>query len=112
MKTAIGLILMLLMCVSPLFAADAATKSVEFDSTVGSVQSETAKISAGQIAKGLMIGLAAFGATAGIGSLVSSATEGIARQPEAADELTPAVNAGIYACVGIVAGTIAVSFFF
>ena len=59
-----------------------------------------------------MIGLAVSGATMGIGALVSATSEAVARQPEASSELTKVMNSGIYACVGLAVGTIAISFFF
>jgi len=79
MKKPILVILVISLCFSPLFAADAATTSVEFDSSLGRVQTESdnAILSAGQLAKGIMIGLAVSGATMGIGALVSSTSEGV-----------------------------------
>jgi|GEM_PF-4643276 len=114
MKNIIFIILVISLCFSPLFAAEATTTSVEFDSSLGRVQTESdnAILSVGQLAKGIMIGLAVSGATMGIGALVASTSEGVARQPEASSELTKIMNSGIYACVGLAVGTIAVSFFF
>ena len=46
-------------------------------------------------------GLVAIGAGIGIGRLASAAAEGIARQPEAADKITGAVNLPLFLLEGV-----------
>ena len=49
---------------------------------------------------GLGLGLIVIGAGIGIGRLASAAAEGIARQPEAADKITGAVNLPLFLLEG------------
>ena len=50
---------------------------------------------------GLGLGLIVIGAGIGIGRLASAAAEGIARQPEAADKITGAVNLPLFLLEGV-----------
>ena len=50
---------------------------------------------------GLGLGLIVIGAGIGIGRLASAAAEGIARQPEAAPEITAAVNLPLFLLEGV-----------
>ena len=50
---------------------------------------------------GLGLGLIVIGAGLGIGRLAASAAEGIARQPEASDKITPAVNLPLFLLEGV-----------
>ena len=49
----------------------------------------------------LGLGLIGIGAGLGIGRLASSAAEGIARQPEAAEKITGAVNLPLFLLEGV-----------
>jgi F-type H+-transporting ATPase subunit c len=49
----------------------------------------------------LGLGLIVIGAGLGIGRLASAAAEGIARQPEAADKITGAVNLPLFLLEGV-----------
>jgi len=49
----------------------------------------------------LGLGLIVIGAGLGIGRLASSAAEGIARQPEAAEKITGAVNLPLFLLEGV-----------
>ena len=53
------------------------------------------------IGVGLGLGLIVIGAGIGIGRLASAAAEGIARQPEAADKITGAVNLPLFLLEGV-----------
>lgn len=123
MKKFLFVIVIISLCFSPLFALEASTSNVEFDSSILSLQDETQEYtpvsntpvsnnSISPIAKSIMIGLAATGAAAAIGVIISSGNEAIARQPEAASSINKSSNTGIYFCVGIVVSTIAFSFTF
>ncbi|MEA1881232.1 MAG: ATP synthase F0 subunit C [Candidatus Marinimicrobia bacterium] len=50
---------------------------------------------------GLGLGLIVIGAGLGIGRLAAAAAEGIARQPEAADKITGAVNLPLFLLEGV-----------
>ena len=50
---------------------------------------------------GLGLGLIVVGAGLGIGRLAASAADGIARQPEAADKITGAVNLPLFLLEGV-----------
>ena len=50
---------------------------------------------------GLGLGLIVIGAGLGIGRLAAAAAEGIARQPEAADKITVAVNLPLFLLEGV-----------
>ena len=50
---------------------------------------------------GLGLGLIVIGAGLGIGRLAAAAAEGIARQPEAADKITGAVNLPLFLLDGV-----------
>ena len=50
---------------------------------------------------GLGLGLIVIGAGIGIGRLAAAAAEGIARQPEAADKITGAVNLPLFLLEGV-----------
>ena len=50
---------------------------------------------------GLGLGLIVIGAGLGIGRLAAAAAEGIARQPEAADKITGAVNLPLFPLEGV-----------
>ena len=50
---------------------------------------------------GLGLGLIVIGAGLGIGRLAASAAEGIARQPEASDKITAAVNLPLFLLEGV-----------
>ena len=50
---------------------------------------------------GLGLGLIVIGAGLGIGRLAAAAAEGIARQPEAADKITGAVNIPLFLLEGV-----------
>ena len=50
---------------------------------------------------GLGLGLLVVGAGLGIGRLAAAAAEGIARQPEAADKITGAVNLPLFLLEGV-----------
>ncbi len=50
---------------------------------------------------GLGLGLIVIGAGLGIGRLAASAADGIARQPEAADKITGAVNLPLFLLEGV-----------
>ncbi|MDP6684318.1 MAG: ATP synthase F0 subunit C [Candidatus Marinimicrobia bacterium] len=50
---------------------------------------------------GLGLGLIVIGAGIGIGRLASAAAEGIARQPEASDKITGAVNLPLFLLEGV-----------
>ena len=103
------------LCFSPLMGAENSVgESYAFDPSAGKIQtaSDTTIRSAGQVAKGVMVGIAVFGATVGIGSLVSKTAESIGRQPEVSDKLIKAMNSGILACASLAVGAMAISFFF
>ena len=50
---------------------------------------------------GLGLGLIVIGAGLGIGRLAAASAEGIARQPEAADKITGAVNLPLFLLEGV-----------
>ena len=50
---------------------------------------------------GLGLGLIVIGAGLGIGRLAAAAAEGIARQPEAADKITGAINLPLFLLEGV-----------
>ena len=50
---------------------------------------------------GIGLGLIVIGAGLGIGRLAASAAEGIARQPEASDKITDAVNLPLFLLEGV-----------
>jgi len=50
---------------------------------------------------GIGLGLIVIGAGIGIGRLAAGAAEGIARQPEAADKITAAVNLPLFLLEGV-----------
>ncbi len=50
---------------------------------------------------GLGLGLIVIGAGLGIGRLAAAAAEGIARQPEAADTITGAINLPLFLLEGV-----------
>jgi len=50
---------------------------------------------------GVGLGLIVIGAGIGIGRLAAGAAEGIARQPEAADKITAAVNLPLFLLEGV-----------
>ena len=50
---------------------------------------------------GLGLGLIVIGAGLGIGRLAAAAAEGIARQPEAADKITAAINLPLFLLEGV-----------
>jgi len=50
---------------------------------------------------GIGLGLIVIGAGLGIGRLAAAAAEGIARQPEAADKITGAVNLPLFLLEGV-----------
>ncbi|MBQ33711.1 MAG: ATP synthase F0 subunit C [Candidatus Marinimicrobia bacterium] len=50
---------------------------------------------------GLALGLIVIGAGLGIGRLAAAAAEGIARQPEASDKITGAVNLPLFLLEGV-----------
>ena len=50
---------------------------------------------------GVGLGLIVIGAGLGIGRLAAAAAEGIARQPEAADKITGAVNLPLFLLEGV-----------
>ena len=50
---------------------------------------------------GLGLGLIVIGAGLGIGRLAAAAAEGIARQPEASDKITGAVNLPLFLLEGV-----------
>lgn len=50
---------------------------------------------------GLGLGLIVIGAGMGIGRLAAAAAEGIARQPEASDKITGAVNLPLFLLEGV-----------
>ena len=50
---------------------------------------------------GLGLGLIGIGAGLGIGRLAAAAAEGIARQPEASDKITGAVNLPLFLLEGV-----------
>ena len=50
---------------------------------------------------GLGLGLIVIGAGLGIGRLASAAAEGFARQPEASDKITAAVNLPLFLLEGV-----------
>ncbi|MGM0431195.1 MAG: hypothetical protein ACQEQU_00615 [Spirochaetota bacterium] len=101
MKKVLCVLLALVFCISPVLAQENGARTVETE------QEKLDELNAEmkRVGKALGLGLAVFGATAGIGALVSSGLEGMARQPEASDELQSAMNAGILACcaLGVVA---------
>lgn len=105
MKKIICFVLILAFCFSPLLAQDHPT-AIDEDDLV------SINLGLKSIAQGLTIGLAVSGAAAGIGTIVATAAEGIARQPESAETLTNTMNAGIAACVGLALGAITASFLF
>jgi len=53
------------------------------------------------VAAGLAVGLGAIGPGIGQGSAAQGAVEGIARQPEAADKITGAVNLPLFLLEGV-----------
>ena len=58
----------------------------------------------------LGMGAAVIGASLGIGKLAAAAAESIARQPEAASEITGAVNLPLFLLEGVVIIALALTF--
>lgn len=71
-------------------------------------------VAASVIAAALAIGLAAFGAAVGDGSVTAKAIEGIARQPEAKNTIlvNMFISVGLIESIPIIAAVIAISLVF
>ena len=108
MKKVLVILMILFICCTPVFSTVASSQ----DNTTSQESLDGIRESIKNIGKGMMIGTSVFGAALAIGSLTSTALEAMARQPENSTNLMSAQKAGIYACLGLVAGVIFISLTF
>ncbi len=104
MKRVLFLVLVIILASSPLFAQEVpAIQDDDLDSI---------NLDLDSLGKDLAIGIAVSGAAIGIGTLVASALDGIARNPELESKLTNTMYTGIIACAGLALGAMAVTIAF